>query len=178
MRTEWAARSVCSIRIHQPTNKPIGCTHIGVVAVGSLQPRQFSIASALEARPGRASIELLVAMVEYTSPIGQPRRGVCTAWLSGLAPGATVPIWVGGGSLKLPADPQMGILCIGPGTGVAPLRSLLQFRRAQAVEAGTAVGPASLYFGCRNKAADFYFEDEWQGMVRTLARRGTLGSLR
>ena len=68
------------------------------------------------------------------------------------------------------------------GTGVAPLRSFLQYRRWLAhtpvpTAAGggggggggdgsaVEVGPASLYFGCRNAAADYFFADDWASYV-------------
>ena len=41
-----------------------------------------------------------------------------------------LPVWVERGALKLPASPETPLLLVGPGTGVAPLRSFLQHRRA------------------------------------------------
>lgn len=129
-----------------------------------LQPRQFSIASAIEASADRDTIQLLVAMVEYKTIFGQNRKGLCTSWLASLeANVATAPIWVNSGSLKLPADPASGIICVGPGTGVAPLRSFIQYRRL--LEPLGGAGPAALYFGCRNQGCDFFFADEWAAYV-------------
>eukprot|EP01052_Picozoa_sp_SAG31_P022752 SAG31_NODE_1828_length_7159_cov_58.418980_2_plen_188_part_00 len=91
---------------------------------------------------------------------------------------ATVPVWVNRGSLRLPADPASGIICVGPGTGVAPLRSFIQYRRVlrlPSVEGGDSahVGPSSLYFGCRNENCDFFFAQEWAAYVSD----GTLSEL-
>jgi len=47
---------------------------------------------------------------------------------------------------------------VGPGTGVAPFRSFLsEIMPDLNVNDETFL----LFFGCRNKSADFYFENEW-----------------
>lgn len=53
--------------------------------VPRLQPRYFSIASSLRANPGR--VHILAALVDYLTPHKRRKRGVCSAWLSGLQPG-------------------------------------------------------------------------------------------
>ena len=55
---------------------------------------------------------------------------------------------------------------IGPGTGIAPFRAFLQERIARG-----AKGKNWLFFGERNRACDFYYEEEWlsclyQGCLR------------
>jgi len=63
-------------------------------------------------------------------------QGVCTSWLAGLRPGGErVPVWVQAGVLRLPADPAVPLLLVGPGTGVAPFRSFVEDRQAD-VDAG------------------------------------------
>jgi hypothetical protein len=58
-------------------------------------------------------------------------QGVCTSWLAALRPGeARVPVWTQAGVLRLPADPAVPLLLIGPGTGIAPFRSFVQDRQA------------------------------------------------
>jgi len=101
-----------------------------------LKPRQFSIASSLAAHPGK--LELCVAMVEYRTPLGRHKKGVCTEWLAGLPVGAHVPMWILRGAMRLPERPEVPIICIGPGTGVAPCRALLEERAALA--AGRPLG--------------------------------------
>ena len=43
-----------------------------------------------------------------------------------------MPVWVQSGVLRLPADPYVPLLLVGPGTGVAPFRSFVQDRQADA----------------------------------------------
>ena len=62
---------------------------------------------------------------------------------------------------------------IGPGTGIAPMRALLQERAHQKIEMGKEVGPNVLYFGCKNSKQDFIYADE----LEEFQRNGTLNSL-
>ena len=58
-------------------------------------------------------------------------QGVCTSWLAALRPGEDrVPVWIQAGVLRLPADPAVPLLLVGPGTGVAPFRSFVEDRQA------------------------------------------------
>ncbi len=55
---------------------------------------------------------------------------------------------------------QRPLIAIATGTGIAPVRALIQDRE---VYRGRAeVGPVLLFFGCRNEHADFHFRHEWQ----------------
>lgn len=49
------------------------------------------------------------------------------------------------------------MICIGPGTGIAPFRSLVQDR---AVDRPQTMSHLIIY-GCRNVDKDFYYKDEW-----------------
>uniref|UniRef100_A0A1I7V4S7 NADPH-dependent diflavin oxidoreductase 1 n=1 Tax=Caenorhabditis tropicalis TaxID=1561998 RepID=A0A1I7V4S7_9PELO len=112
-----------------------------------IRPRAFSIASA----PSPSHVELLVAKVEYKSRMSDARRGLCSTFLSRLKEGDEVYCKIRPGTFRFP-DPEVPVICIGPGTGVAPFRSLF----------GHGSSKGLLFFGCRGEHSDFYFSDEWK----------------
>ncbi|KAM9176576.1 NADPH-dependent diflavin oxidoreductase 1 isoform 3-T6 [Mergus octosetaceus] len=125
-----------------------------------IRPRAFSIASSLLAHPDR--IQILVAVVRYKTRLSKPRRGLCSTWLASLNPeqgDVQVPLWVKKGGMKFPADPDIPVIMIGPGTGVAPFRAAIQERVAQGWKGNC------LFFGCRQKSKDFYCQAEWEELV-------------
>ena len=61
---------------------------------------------------------------------------------------------------------------IGPGTGLAPFRGFIQERDYYRKE-GRLVGKNILYYGCRNKAQDFLYQEELEEYERV----GTLTKL-
>ncbi|XP_004416712.1 PREDICTED: NADPH-dependent diflavin oxidoreductase 1 isoform X2 [Odobenus rosmarus divergens] len=114
-----------------------------------IRPRAFSIAS---------SLLILVAVVQYQTRLKEPRRGLCSSWLASLDPGqgpVQVPLWVRPGGLTFPQTPGTPVIMVGPGTGVAPFRAAVQERVAQG-QSGNV-----LFFGCRLRDQDFYWEAEW-----------------
>lgn len=73
-----------------------------------------------------------------------------------LAPaGVKASLWVVSGTLSFPCQPDSVAVMVGPGTGCAPFRAFVEER----VWGGRAGGV--VFFGCRYKAADFFFADEW-----------------
>nr|XP_005908713.1 PREDICTED: NADPH-dependent diflavin oxidoreductase 1 [Bos mutus] len=89
----------------------------------------------------------------------EPRRGLCSSWLASLDPAqgpVRVPLWVRSGGLTFPKTPHVPVIMVGPGTGVAPFRAAIQERVAQG-ETGNV-----LFFGCRRRDQDFYWEAEWE----------------
>lgn len=111
-----------------------------------IKPRYFSIASAMESE----KLQLLVAVVEYKTKLKKPRIGLCSNYLKNLKVGDKLNVKVGKGTLKLP-DIKTPLAMVGPGTGLAPFRSILQSRQ-ELIKAGKA----ALFFGCRNENADFH----------------------
>ena len=119
-----------------------------------IKPRSFSIANSLKMVPNK--IQLLVAVVKYKSKLVEPRLGLCSNFLATCSPGHQIPIWIKKGTLKLPQDPKLPLIMIGPGTGVAPFRSIIQ-EEISSNESKTLI----LIFGCRSQFKDYYFEKEW-----------------
>ena len=147
-----------------------------------LRSRQFSIASGgqLKKTPeGNAKFELLVAIVKYRTVIKKMREGVCTRYLAALPVGTEFYVSLQRGSLAITkAEAQQPVVMIGPGTGVAPMRSLVWERLQWLQDDGTqdkekvydhvngvpSIGESVLFFGCRNKSADFFYRDEWNNL--------------
>lgn len=144
-----------------------------------LRGRQFSIASGgqLKQSPdGSARFELLVAIVKYKTVIKKIREGVCTRYLAHLPTGTKLRVGLQKGGLAITkAEAQRPVIMIGPGTGVAPMRSLiwerLQWAKDRCTEEEpntetcindpTLFGHSTLFFGCRSQTADYFYQDEW-----------------
>ncbi|KAG2095664.1 uncharacterized protein F5147DRAFT_818907, partial [Suillus discolor] len=101
-----------------------------------LRPREFSIASSIEAIQFTSEfcqlhpreIHLCVAIVCYRTKLKIHRKGVCTSYLSGLKLGDTLRIGLRKGFISLPTDPNTPVVCVGPGTGIAPMRAVIEQR--------------------------------------------------
>ena len=141
-----------------------------------LRGRQFSIASGgrLKKSPdGMTQFQLLVAIVQYKTVIKKIRQGVCTRYLAGLNAGTKLQVTLQRGSLSIDEDDaERPVLMIGPGTGVAPLRSLIwervqlaprQIPHGQNMDL-TAGASDLLFFGCRNQDIDYFYRHEWEDL--------------
>ncbi|MBS0538147.1 MAG: sulfite reductase subunit alpha [Proteobacteria bacterium] len=137
-----------------------------VECLDGLQPRLYSISSSPKVDPDRLS--LTVDHVRYEID-GRTRLGVASTFLSGaIAPGTRLKVYVQRAhNFALPADPATPIVMVGPGTGVAPFRAFLHERLAT-----QAAGDAWLFFGHQRQACDFFYEDEFAGLLerKTLSR--------
>uniref|UniRef100_A0A182US59 NADPH-dependent diflavin oxidoreductase 1 n=1 Tax=Anopheles merus TaxID=30066 RepID=A0A182US59_ANOME len=125
-----------------------------------IKPRAFSIASAVES----GKLQILVAVIEYKTKLSIPRRGLCSHWLKDLQPGNMVNAWVRKSTFQLPADNKTPLVMIGPGTGLAPFRGILQERELS--ETPTSA-PLVLFFGCRSSTADFHCEEDLKRMEQS-----------
>lgn len=137
--------------------------------IPEIQPRAFSIASSPSMH--KNELHILVAVVKYKTSLRKPRLGLCSTWLSKLIQGAKVPIWIKTGGINFPLctvlkeagdepiSSSTPCIMIGPGTGVAPFRSAIHERAYNGEKENI------LFFGCRNRGGDFYFEDEWKSLI-------------
>lgn len=144
--------------------------------IPTIRGRQFSIASGglLKAAPkgcDSARVELLVAIVKYKTVIKRIRQGVCTRYIAALEPGQTLNVTLQKGGLGVRREEiDRPAVMIGPGTGVAPMRSMIYERlvwRQEKLKDRKTNGASKdaqrdmLFFGNRNRNADYFFEDEW-----------------
>jgi sulfite reductase (NADPH) flavoprotein alpha-component len=129
-----------------------------IEALDPLQPRLYSISSSPASDPNR--VALTVDTVRYRIA-GRDRHGVCSTMLADrIEPGATLRAYVQKAhAFGLPTDPNVPIIMIGPGTGIAPFRAFLHER--QAVK---APGRNWLFFGHQRSDYDFFYEDELKAM--------------
>lgn len=141
-----------------------------------LRGRQFSIASGGSRKhlgEGLTNFELLVAIVKYRTVIKTLREGVCTRYLAGLPQGATMEATLQKGGLNIQkSEATRPVILIGPGTGLAPMRSLIWERYQWYLSIpGIALGETILFYGCRNQAADFFYREEWEFLEEKMPLR-------
>jgi cytochrome P450/NADPH-cytochrome P450 reductase len=128
-----------------------------------LRPRYYSISSSPMASPDMCSITTGVLRGPARSGIGD-FSGVCSSYLESNAPNSTVFAFVREPTIAFrpPEDPQLPMIMIGAGTGLAPFRGFLQERAAQRAD-GVPVATSLLFFGCRTSEGDYLYEDELRG---------------
>jgi cytochrome P450/NADPH-cytochrome P450 reductase len=125
-----------------------------------LAPRYYSISSSPSGDPARCSVT--VGVVEGAANSGRGvYKGVCSNYLAGRRAGDTIQATVREtkAGFRLPDDPRVPIVMIGPGTGLAPFRGFLQERAARKAK-GATLGSSLLFFGCRHPDQDFLYADE------------------
>lgn len=120
-----------------------------------LQPRLYSVASSLKAYPDQ--VHFIVDVVRYESH-GRLRKGVCSSFLAERADNVAVPVYpCVARHFHLPEGPDIPLIMIGPGTGVAPFRAYLQERKATG-----AKGKNWLFFGSQHQSCDYAYGEEFQ----------------
>lgn len=121
-----------------------------------IQPRSFSIASCKESK----QLDLLVAVVEYKTKLSIPRLGLCSNWLKNLKPGTEIYGCIKPGTMKLPKDNTTPLIVVGPGTGIAPFRSIIQHDYLNQIDNTSKEPKIHVFFGCRNKNKDYHFQHD------------------
>ncbi|KAI8958688.1 riboflavin synthase domain-like protein [Daldinia sp. FL1419] len=130
-----------------------------------IRGREYSVASGgpllkTEEHPDFTRVELLVALVKYKTVLRKTRQGLCSRYLESLRPGTNIMITHKEYDTLEASWVRRPILAIAPGTGIAPIRAHLWDRLDESQNAGEAV----VFFGGRNRDADFYFEEEWEDL--------------
>lgn len=130
-----------------------------------IQPRYYTISSSSNVSPD--VVHITVSITKYTLKNGNIFNGLCSEYLTtiGVSKHATdtVRIYVRPSAFRLPAAVSTPIIMVGPGTGLAPMRALLQEREFQASAAKKNVAKTMknlLFFGCKNQSVDYIYRDE------------------
>jgi sulfite reductase (NADPH) flavoprotein alpha-component len=132
----------------------------------ALKPRLYSIASSLKGEPGQ--VHLCVGVVKAERR-GRVRNGIASAFLAHRAAiHGEILANIQTSHFRLPADPTVPVIMVGPGTGIAPFRAFLQERAASGTK-----GRSWLFFGDQHEATDFLFADE----LKAYLADGTLSRL-
>lgn len=124
-----------------------------------IKPRPYSIASSLENTPN--IVQILVAIVKFKTRLVEPRFGLCSKWLANLKNNDKVIFWLQRGTFRF--DNEKPMILIGPGTGVAPFRSLLLERAKKEKKLTESV----LFFGCRNENKDYHCKEDFERLSST-----------
>jgi sulfite reductase (NADPH) flavoprotein alpha-component len=150
-----------------PSARPAVSVFVG--ALDELQPRLYSISSAPAAHPGEVHLTVGVVREEKR---GRLRHGVASTYFADrLGQGAAIRVYrQPSHGFRLPLDPAVPIVMIGPGTGIAPFRAFLEARVHQ-----EGRGDAWLFFGNPSAATDFLYRDELEAFLAegTLTRLDT-----
>jgi cytochrome P450 / NADPH-cytochrome P450 reductase len=134
--------------------------HAYLEMLSLLAPRYYSISSSPSGDPACCSVT--VAVVEGPASSGRGTyKGICSNHLASRRTGETIHATVREtkAGFRLPDDPSVPIIMVGPGTGLAPFRGFLQERAARKAK-GATLGPAMLFFGCRHPEQDYLYADE------------------
>ncbi|MEN1970433.1 assimilatory sulfite reductase (NADPH) flavoprotein subunit [Lentibacillus sp. N15] len=125
-----------------------------------IPPRLYSVTSSYKANPDE--VHLTIGTVRYQAH-GRKRVGVCSGQSSERAePGNRLPVYVQRNpNFKLPDDPNIPVIMVGPGTGVAPYRSFMEEREELDVK-----GKTWLFFGDQHFSSDFLYQVEWQNWLK------------
>lgn len=133
-----------------------------------LQLRRCTIASS--SRVFESEVHLTLAVVKEERRDGSMFEGVCSNFLKSLKNGDNVRTFIQPSTFRLPQNLSTPIIMIGPGTGIAPMRAMIQERSHQKHTLKQPVGPTILYFGCKRDTIDYLYKNE----LTSFQKEGTL----
>ena len=133
-----------------------------------------------------SKMDLCIGLVKYRTRYGRPRTGICSAYTAALTLNQKVYLSIVKGSYSIlygaqglarsnsHISPQIGVnsvfsgigiptttplIMVGPGTGVAPMRAIIQ-ERSSITSNSTGIHTV-LFYGCRKYMDDCLYHDEW-----------------
>lgn len=154
---------------------------IGVILAHStrLLPRPYSIINFMKTAENELKICFSVTLLDNN------KKGLTTGWLEKLLKNSTdieialeklsltksnieenvhkIPIYLRKNmGFSLPECPELPLLLICAGTGLAPFLGFLEERQHLKENKGLNIGDTWLFFGCRNPDVDFLYKEELQ----------------
>ncbi|RTL59031.1 MAG: sulfite reductase [Sphingobacteriales bacterium] len=125
----------------------------------AIAPRLYSISSSPNAHNGEVHITVSLNRFLVNN---DERFGLCSEFIGGLPVDTNFTFYIHKNrNFRLPA-PEKDIIMIGPGTGIAPMRSFLAER-----DATGATGRNWLFFGEQHFVTDFLYQTEIQSWLST-----------
>jgi sulfite reductase (NADPH) flavoprotein alpha-component len=100
------------------------------------------------------------------TPSGLYREGLCTKYIETKSLDPTKPVdhlacMMSPAAIQIPDTQRPPYIMVALGTGIAPMRAMLQ-EREMARKAGETVGEMALFFGARYKATDYTYGEEFE----------------
>ncbi|ORC93666.1 P450 reductase [Trypanosoma theileri] len=134
--------------------------------IPTMRARLFSISSSPSF--DLTEIHLTVAQISWQTPYKRMRKGLCSSRLVSSVPGDIFTCFLWSGTLLMPMKPSP-LLCVGTGTGIAPLRSIIRECAANVKEWGDI--PILLFFGCRYEKKDYLYHNEWDELGKNCLKQ-------
>lgn len=166
----------CHVGIHDIVTKlcpSIACPleHF-VMVCPKMQPRYYTISSSSTVHP--KTVHITFSVTEESKKGGGKFKGCCSGYLERKQISEPVRVFVRDSTFRLPKQMERPVIMIGPGTGIAPMRAVLQERAHwRKAEPNKKHGPNVLYFGCKNRTMDYIYRDE----LEAFQNDGTLTEL-
>ena len=130
-----------------------------IKSLTAIAPRLYSISSSPNAHSGE--VHITVSLHRFTVD-DKEKIGLCSEYIGGLPVDTKFSFYIHKNrAFRLPA-PEKDIIMIGPGTGIAPMRSFLAER-----DATGARGRNWLFFGEQHFVTDFLYQTEIQNWLST-----------
>ncbi|EPX70486.1 NADPH-cytochrome p450 reductase [Schizosaccharomyces octosporus yFS286] len=157
--------------------------------LGHLKPRYYSISSSSLAYPNKVHVTAVVDKKEWVDQ-NHIFYGLTTNYLlahcrhqhgepaphpNGLQYSlegprkkltGKIPLFIKRSTFRL-APPEVPIIMVGPGTGIAPFRGFVM-ERAHLAAQGVQVAKTVLFYGCRRSDTDFLYKEEWDTYAKSL----------
>lgn len=114
---------------------------------------------------GNDKLELCIIYDDWEDSRGRYRHGLTTHFLRHAKVDEKLNCNMNAGSVTIPEGQTKPYIMVGLGTGMAPLRAMIQ-DRAVAKTNGEECGPMALFFGNRNAKNEFLYKDEIEGYVK------------